>query len=336
MIDCLHMVRPDIKFPMKKNQHFPKVKIITISEDQAGQRIDNFLLARLKGVPKSRIYRSIRKGEVRVNKGRIKAVYKLKSSDAVRIPPIRISKATELLPPTLQLQSLIADSILFEDGDLLVLNKPSGLAVHVGTGVKAGLIEVLRYMYPQQNYLELVHRLDKGTSGCIMLAKNARALRFLSQEFRTGRVSKIYHAVVMGRWPQSVTEVNAALLKNKPRSGERFVRLAENGKTALTRFTILKSLGTATLIEARPMTGRTHQIRVHAQAVGHPIMGDEKYSDAEDRKRLRKQGISRLLLHAAQLKFEHPAGEKLIEVKAPYDSQLQQAIEKLGSELHFL
>jgi 23S rRNA pseudouridine955/2504/2580 synthase len=281
----------------------------------------------LKGVPKSRIYRIIRKGELRVNKKRIKPEYKLKLGDEVRIPPIRVSSSSELPPPSTALQTLIKSSILFEDDELLIINKPSGLAVHAGTGVKAGLIEVLRFMFAEQTYLELIHRLDKGTSGCILIAKTAKALKILGQDFKTGNVNKTYHAVVKGQWPASVSKVEAPLYKNRPRSGERFVEISAVGKTALTNFAILENLAKATLIEAKPLTGRTHQIRVHAQSVGHPIMGDEKYSDEADRKLLRKLGICRLLLHAVQIEFEHPISKKRITIKAEYDAQLKQAMQ---------
>ncbi|MDT8397930.1 MAG: RluA family pseudouridine synthase [Pseudomonadales bacterium] len=307
------------------------VSFMLVDINQVGQRLDNFLMSRLKGVPKSRIYRIIRKGEIRVNKKRVKPEHRLQQGDSVRIPPIRMAAANEVTAPSAQLLALVGASILYQDESLLILNKPSGLPVHAGTGVKTGLIEVLRYLYPENPDLELVHRLDKGTSGCIMVAKSGMALRFLNQELKAARISKVYHALVHGHWPRHISEVNAALYKNLPRSGERFVEVSDFGKSALTRFRILEELPDFTLMEARPVTGRTHQIRVHAQLIGHPILGDEKYGDPAVNARLKKQGISRLCLHAAELRLKHPLSGDNIEVRAPYDLQLENALAIAGS-----
>jgi 23S rRNA pseudouridine955/2504/2580 synthase len=311
---------------MSNEMASPAVHFLSIDENQAGQRIDNFLLARLKGVPKSRIYRIIRKGEVRVNKKKVKPEYKLQTSDLVRVPPVRVAESKALVPPSKQLEDLIKGSILYEDEDLLILNKPSGLPVHAGTGVKIGLIEALRYIFSSEPSLELAHRLDKGTSGCIMVAKHSKALRALNLALKQGEVSKTYHAVVFGQWPKTVTEVSAPLYKNQPRSGERFVEVSQEGKAALTRFSILQEFKEFTLIEAKPVTGRTHQIRVHAQYVGHSISGDEKYSEASLNSTLKSKGLGRLCLHAAQLRLQHPMTNKALEVRAPYDEQLEKVM----------
>lgn len=297
-----------------------------VQEEQEGQRLDNYLLSRLKGVPKSRIYRLIRKGEVRVNKKRVKPEYKLKTADLVRIPPIRIAQRAQQQAPTEALQSLISRSILYEDADLLVLNKLSGLPVHGGTGVKTGLIEALRSMQPEQKFLELAHRLDKGTSGCLLVARHPKALKLLSEQFKTGRINKTYHALVQSNWPVHVGEINAALQRQEPQGGERFVTVSKEGKKALTRFRILETFPGATLVEACPQTGRTHQIRVHAQLAGHPIIGDEKYSEPAPRKAFSKQGIKGLCLHAVELSFVHPLGGDTVTVKAPYDDDFDTAL----------
>lgn len=300
-----------------------------VREEQEGQRLDNFLVSRLKGVPKSRIYRLIRKGEVRVNKKRVKPEYKLKTADLVRIPPIRIAERAARQAPSEDLQALINNSVLHEDADLLVLNKLSGLPVHGGTGVKTGLIEALRSMKPEESDLELAHRLDKGTSGCLLIAKHPKALKLLSEQFKTGHINKTYHALVQGSWPAHLGEINAALQRQEPQGGERFVSVSKEGKHALTRFRILEKLPDATLVEACPVTGRTHQIRVHAQLAGYPIIGDEKYSEPAPRKAFSRQGIKRLCLHAAVLSFVHPVSGDRLTVKAPYDSQFEAAIRVL-------
>lgn len=301
-----------------------------VGENQAGQRLDNFLLSRLKGVPKSRIYRIIRKGEVRVNKKREKPDYKLGRGDIVRIPPVRLAEPQTQIPPTAALTDLLAASVLYSDDDLLIINKPAGLPVHGGTGVKTGLIEALRHMYPDLDGLELVHRLDKGTSGCLLLTKNGRTLKALSAQFKNGRVNKTYHALVEGAWPAEMAEVSAPLQRQQPQGGERFVAVSREGKSALTRFSILDSFPAATLVQANPVTGRTHQIRVHAQLAGHPVIGDEKYSELASRKQFARYGIRRLCLHAAELGFTHPQTGKRLTFKAPYDEQFEQALRILA------
>lgn len=300
-----------------------------VSQEQEGQRLDNFLLSRLKGVPKSRIYRIIRKGEVRVNKKREKPEYKLKTGDIVRIPPVRVAAPKEQIPPSAALQELLSESVLYQDEHILVLNKPAGLAVHAGTGVKTGLIEALRHMYPELASLELVHRLDKGTSGCLLLAKNSKSLKLLSAQFKAGETKKIYHALVQGKWSPQQTEIDAPLLRQQEKNGERFVVVSPEGKSARTLFSALEEFHHATLVEASPLTGRTHQIRVHASFANCPIIGDEKYSEDAARQAFARQGIKRLCLHAASLTFVHPETSQSMTLTAPPERQFDAALKVL-------
>lgn len=282
------------------------VQVLVVGEEAAGQRIDNYLLKLLKGVPKSRIYRLLRKGEVRVNKGRIKPEYKLMDGDSVRVPPIRVAERTapEDVFVSDGLSRQLQGAILFEDDRLLIINKPSGLAVHGGSGVSVGLIEALRRIRPDERFLELVHRLDRDTSGCVMLAKKRSTLKTLHGLLRGNGVDKRYLALVEGRWSSRKVQVKLPLEKNVLQSGERMVRVNPDGKYALTRFEVVQRFPGATLVEARPVTGRTHQIRVHCQAAGHPIIGDDKYGRDEVNEQFRKEGVQRLFLHAHSLGFE--------------------------------
>lgn len=306
-----------------------KVKFVEIPPDREGQRIDNFLSSQLKGVPKSRIYRILRKGEVRVNKSRVKPEYKLKAGDQVRIPPVRVAEAKEAPKPSQQLSDLIEASILYEDKKLLIINKPSGLAVHGGSGINLGLIETLRQIRPQEQFLELVHRLDRDTSGCIMVAKRRSMLRYLHEQLREGRVQKFYHALVEGRWPNRRKEVNAPLKKNELRSGERIVRVDEDGKDSRTKFRVLERFIDCTLVEAKPITGRTHQIRVHAQYAGHGLVGDPKYGSDDFNRLMKERGFNRLFLHAAALEVRLPDSEKALFIEAPLDPRLHDAMARL-------
>ncbi|MDQ2075668.1 23S rRNA pseudouridine(955/2504/2580) synthase RluC [Marinimicrobium sp. ABcell2] len=311
-----------------------QVQWLTISEDQAGQRVDNFLMARLKGVPKARVYNILRKGEVRVNKGRIKPDYRLQPGDLVRIPPVRVAQRTPPGKPSDQLLRLLENSILFENEGLLVINKPPGLAVHGGSGVSLGLIEALRLMRPEASYLELVHRLDRDTSGCIMVAKKRSTLRHLQAALRNKGVSgvrKVYQALVLGQWPARRHRVDVPLLKLELNSGkERIVKVHPEGKPSLTEFRVLRAYGDCTLVEARPITGRTHQIRVHAQYAGHSLAGDEKYGDDDANDRLRKVGVKRLFLHATELGFYLPGESELTVVSASLSDDLAAALVKLS------
>jgi 23S rRNA pseudouridine955/2504/2580 synthase len=311
-----------------ENLHRPVVQWLDISAEQAGQRIDNFLLRFLKGVPKSRVYRLLRKGEVRVNKGRIKPEYRLKSGDQVRIPPLRVSESKPASPSRHSVQQL-ADAILYEDERLLVLDKPAGMAVHGGSGLSYGVIEALRVLRPQAPYLELVHRLDRDTSGCLLIAKRRSELRMLHELLRAGKVDKRYLLLVQGDWSQGPYRVNAALKKNLLRGGERMVRVDEDGKTALTQFRFLSSYGGASLMEAELKTGRTHQIRVHAAHMGHRLAGDDKYGDADFNRRMRNLGLKRLFLHAHTVAFEDHERQRNMHVSAPLSTDLRKLIQQL-------
>ncbi len=305
------------------------VKFVSISADQAGQRIDNFLLARLKGAPKSLIYRILRKGEVRVNKGRIKPPYKLQAGDEVRIPPIRLADKSAPTPSGSSLE-VIAESILYEDKRLLVLNKPSGFAVHGGSGLSYGIIEALRALYPKAPYLELVHRLDRDTSGCLLIAKKRSMLRHLHEQLREHRLRKHYLALVQGLWQGGKRTINAPLRKNTLRSGERVVRVDDSGKAAISHFKPLNTSDVASLLEVDLETGRTHQIRVHAAHSGHPIAGDQKYGDDNFNQSMRGYGLKRLFLHASKISFRlSPESEETMEIEAPLATALQTTLKKL-------
>ncbi|MBL4567627.1 MAG: 23S rRNA pseudouridine(955/2504/2580) synthase RluC [Porticoccus sp.] len=308
----------------------PSVYFVEVTSDYAGQRVDNFLLARLKGVPKSRIYRIIRKGEVRVNRSRVKPEYKLVEGDQVRIPPVRVAEREAPIAPGQKLQELLEDSIIYEDGLLLVINKPSGLAVHGGSGVSLGLIEAFRATRPKQPFLELVHRLDRETSGCLIIAKKRSALRFLQDEMRARRVVKVYQALTSGRWPRGMKRIDMPLLKSELKSGERIVRVNPEGKRSVTHFSVLQRFNNATLVEVTLETGRTHQIRVHAQYAGCPLAGDEKYGDDQYNRNIKTLGLKRMFLHAMKLQFNSPSGEK-IRVEAPIPKELSQILTKLES-----
>ena len=269
----------------------PNVQFLTISDDEAGQRIDNYLLSKLKGVPKSLIYRVVRKGEVRINKGRIKPEYKLQAGDVLRIPPVRISeKEQPQISNKLNKVNRLENQIIFEDDYLLAINKPSGIAVHGGSGLSFGVIEALRALRPEARFLELVHRLDRDTSGILLIAKKRSVLRHLHEQLRIKTIQKDYLALVRGQWQSHCKVVQAPLLKNELSGGERIVRVSEQGKPSETRFSIEERYIAATLIKASPITGRTHQIRVHTQYAGHPIALDDKYGDAEFDRQMRELG----------------------------------------------
>ena len=297
-----------------------------VTDAHAGQRIDNFLLRELKGVPKSRVYRLLRKGEVRVNKSRIKAEYRLREGDVVRIPPVRVASGSAAAPVPEGLQQRLEEAVLYEDERLLVVDKPSGLAVHGGSGINLGLIETLRRMRPQARFLELVHRLDRDTSGCVMIAKKRSMLRFLHEQLRNGTIDKRYLALVAGRWPRRRTAVKAPLQKNVLQSGERMVHVSEEGKPSLTEFTVVECFPGATLVEAKPVTGRTHQIRVHARHAGHPLLGDDKYRDEVSEQLTREKGLRRLFLHAASLHIPMPDDAPALDIEAPLSDDLLEVL----------
>ena len=307
----------------------PSVVMVTVTDDQAGQRLDNFLMTRLKGVPKSAVYRMIRKGEVRVNKGRAKPEHKLDVGDVVRVPPARTKPVAETAPFIGDgLKSQLEGAILYEDDGLVVLNKPSGLAVHGGSGVSLGVIEALRQMRPSQRFLELVHRLDRDTSGCLMIAKKRSVLKKLHDDLRVGNMQKTYLALLWGRWNGLEHRVEAPLRKFHLASGERVVRVSTEGKPSLTLFRQLELFENATLVEAKPITGRTHQIRVHAQHAGHPIAGDDKYLHREQAVYFEDKGLKRLFLHAASLELQNLEGHKQV-FSAPLPQELELILNRL-------
>jgi len=306
----------------------PKVQWIEITEENSGQRIDNFLITRLKGVPKTRIYRIIRKGEVRVNKGRIDNKYRLKEGDSVRIPPVRVAvreNKVELLPT---LKHSLEYGILYEDDVLIVLNKPSGFAVHGGSGISSGVIEALRMLRPDARFLELAHRLDKDTSGCLLVAKKRSTLKGLHDLFRNNEVKKTYLALLAGQWNRKKLLVTAPLLRNTGKGGERYVKVSQAGKFAETSFRRIHKYKDLTLVEASPKTGRTHQIRVHAAWLGHPIVGDSRYGDDELNRKLKRRGYKRLFLHAKQLEFIHPVTGETMSFEASLAPELENQLNK--------
>ncbi|MEY3191272.1 MAG: hypothetical protein RIS10_1389 [Pseudomonadota bacterium] len=300
----------------------PQVIYVEINEDNCDQRLDNFLISRLKGVPKSRIYRLVRKGEVRVNKGRVDIKYRLAAGDVVRIPPIRVAERSEESFVPKGLQAALQQGILFEDDGFMVINKPAGFAVHGGSGVSSGIIEGLRLIRPEARFLELVHRLDKDTSGCLLIAKKRSALRKLQEFFRNSEIKKTYQALLAGQWDRKKLIVTAPLLKNISKGGERIVVISKAGKAAETLFTRIKLFRNATLVEASPKTGRTHQIRVHAASLGHAIVGDDRYGIDEINKLFKNKGYKRMFLHAETLQFKHPVTDEKMTISAPLPLQL--------------
>lgn len=309
-----------------------KVKYCTISQDEEGQRIDNYLMAKLKGVPKSRIYRILRKGEVRVNKKRTSAHYKLQADDVVRIPPVVMDEKAKTIAPSQQTQDLLKDRILYEDENVLIINKPCGMSVHAGSTVRVGVIEALRHLYPKLPALELAHRLDSETSGCLILAKKKKILRELHELLRTGEVEKIYCTLTMGKWKRHERVVDVSLHKEYRDGGKHVVKVAKDGKSALTEFRTLGEFAGASLMEVKLFTGRTHQIRVHAAHQGHPIAGDDRYGDPEFNRLVRSKGLKRMFLHAKTISFTLPSTNKQIKVTAPLDGELEAAINAFRGE----
>ena len=307
-------------------QRDTKVEWRTVLPEEAGQRLDNFLQRVRGGVPKTRIYRAIRKGEVRVNKGRVKPDTRLEAGVSIRIPPLRVPEKAEAAGAA-GWRARLRDAVVREESTLLVINKPPGLAVHGGSGISVGLIETLRAMYDTDRYLELVHRLDRDTSGLLLVARRASTLRSLHGLLRSNGVDKRYLCLVSGRWPAHLKRVDAPLEKFALPSGERRVKVAAAGRQSLTTFRVVTRWSGATLVEAKPVTGRTHQIRVHCQHAGFPILGDAKYSDEAAIRLAAKIGLKRLFLHAASLNFR--LEEQNYSLEAPLPKELQRLIESL-------
>jgi 23S rRNA pseudouridine955/2504/2580 synthase len=312
--------------PPPKGSRQSGVRKVRIDSEQAGQRIDNFLRRELPGLPKSRLYRIIRRGEVRVNGGRIKVEYRLAAGDEVRIPPARVNDGPGEAPPG-KVASL-ENRILFEDKRILVINKPSGVAVHGGSGISHGVIELLRESRPEIRDLSLVHRLDRDTSGCLVLAKRRSALRELHGRFREGTVEKNYLALVTGDWQLGEQLVDAPLLVQHRKNGERHVVVSDGGKEARTLFRLSRTFGQFSLLQCQPQTGRTHQIRVHALHAGHPLAGDERYGDPEVNATARKLGLRRLFLHAQSIAFPDDSGNEL-HFTAPLPDELDRFLQKI-------
>ena len=312
---------PSLPADMQHSQ----VRKVRIDDDQAGQRIDNFLRKELPGVPKSRVYRILRKGEVRVNGGRVRAEYKLRSGDEVRVPPARVRTAGP--EPAAGAVRQIADRILFEDKLILVIDKPSGIAVHGGSGISHGVIEMLRAARPELRDLSLVHRLDKDTSGCLVLAKRRSMLRTLHQRFRDGVVEKNYLALVNGDWQFGDYTIDAPLLVTHRKNGERHVVVRKDGKQAKTRVRLSRTYGKFSLLQCQPLSGRTHQIRVHLQSLEHPIAGDDRYGDPDINKLAARHGLKRLFLHAQSIAFPDEHGNEL-HFTSPLADELQRFLDK--------
>lgn len=305
-----------------------KVSFVEITEADEGQRLDNFLFRHLKGVPKSRVYRALRHGEVRINKKRVKQHQRLALGDTVRIPPLHTLQKAPVFVGDKILQ-LVEQSIVYEDKDLLVVNKPSGLAVHGGSGLDYGLIEAVRKLRPKEQRLELVHRLDKATSGCTVISKKTSVLRYIHQQLREKKVQKTYLALVQGRWPKRKTVIKQPLLKQVVAGGERMVKVHVEGKRSETHFAIRQSYENATLIEAKPITGRTHQIRVHAQYAGFALLGDDKYQSANNAEFAKQISLPRLFLHAESISFYLPEQKKPICIRADLPQELEQVLSAL-------
>jgi len=307
-----------------------QVQIMEIGENSDGQRLDNFLLRELKGLPKSRVYRVIRKGEVRINGKRSKPESRLALGDKVRIPPVRVPTQAQPPKPSPGLSSHLLDSILFENEQFLIFNKPAGLPVHGGTGIHLGLVEALRQLKPEWNGLELAHRLDRDTSGCMIFAKAPLFLRDIHKQLKQKTVSKTYLALVYGYWPNSLVTVDAPLLKNHLQSGERMVKVDQSGKTSETQFEVIERFGReATLLKAMPITGRTHQIRVHCQYKGHAILGDDKYSSSVQAKS--QPSATRLCLHAEKIEFQVAERGDSVQFEAPLSDYLAGQLNLLRS-----
>jgi len=296
-----------------------KVRWIDVTEDDAGQRIDNYLLARLKGVPKSHIYRIVRSGEVRINSKRVEASQKVAPGDRIRVPPVRVAERGEAQPaPHFKLP------ILFEDDFLVAIDKPAGLAVHGGSGIAHGVIESLRSMRPDARFLELVHRLDRETSGVLLVAKKRSALTALHEKLRERDMDKRYLVGVAGRFRNEKQRVKLALAKRDAPDGGKRVSVSETGQEAETVFRLRERRDDMSLLEAELLTGRTHQIRVHLAHIGHPVLADDRYGDFELNRALRKRGLKRMFLHAARLEFLHPSTEEKLVIESPLPADLSR------------
>jgi 23S rRNA pseudouridine955/2504/2580 synthase len=313
---------------VERNNASPGVRLVTVADERDGQRIDNFLSSQLKGVPKSLVYRLLRTGQVRINGKRAKPDTRVSGGDEVRIPPVRVAAAGEPVRPGKSLLQRIGQSIIFEDRDFLVIDKPAGLASHGGSGLDFGAIELLRAARPGET-LELAHRLDRDTSGVLVLTRRRAALTALQQMIRDGEIVKQYLALLGGHPKSAKFDVNVPLRKSTLQGGERMVRVSDDGKPALTTFKVISSYAATSLAEVTLYTGRTHQIRVHAQYVGHPLAGDEKYGERDLNRRMRDFGLRRLFLHAAR--FEFAMNDKTYSFSAPLAPDLAGVLEAMST-----
>ena len=307
------------------------VRYVHIGDDDAGQRIDNLLLRQLRGVPRGRIYSMLRRGEVRISGRRVKPGYRLAVGDSVRLPPVHRLRAKEVPNVATGLADALEASILHEDEAMLVVDKPSGIAVHGGSGVKVALVESLRVLRPDIRNLELAHRIDRDTSGCVLLAKRRSVLRRLHDALRERTAKKRYLAIVEGAWPRHLRHVDAPLERVLARNGERFVRVSAAGKASSTRIRVMRRLEGATLLEVFPETGRTHQIRVHLAHAGHPILGDEKYASKAQREAAARRGVTRLCLHAAAIAipdWRDGHGGEMRRFEAPTPSAFDEVVHR--------
>jgi 23S rRNA pseudouridine955/2504/2580 synthase len=309
------------------------VQYVEASEGDAGQRLDNFLLRVLKGVPRTHEYRLLRKGEVRVNSRRARPDQRLEVGDRVRLPPVRRAESTGTEPartPSPSLQNLLLSAVVHEDRDLMVLNKPAGVAVHGGSGLAHGVIEALRAARPDLPELDLVHRLDRETSGCLIVAKRRAALRDLHAQLREGATEKRYLALVCGKWNLGFKRIELPLATGERRGGERHVAVRTHGQMAVSTFRPVQFFGSvASLMEVEIGTGKTHQIRVHAAHAGHPVAGDDKYGDRDCNARLRQYGLTRMFLHAASIGVNRPGTQEPLHVSAPLAPDLAAVLESL-------
>lgn len=303
------------------------VKYVTVSSEYSGQRLDNYLFRECKGVPKSRIYRAIRGGEVRINKKRCKADARLKVDDVLRIPPLRQSESNTDAQVSERLSTLIESRILIENKDYIMINKPSGIPVHGGSNVSIGLIEALRQLRPRLKFLELVHRLDRETSGCLLIAKKRSILVMLQDWFRARTIKKRYWVLVKGQWGEGEKRCDFPLIKNQLENGERIVKVHRDGKPSVTVFRLLQQFEGCALLQATLKTGRTHQIRVHLQALGYPIAGDTKYGDRDFNKMMRNKGLTRLFLQCMELSYRDH--ERLFGACTFLDDDLKSALQKI-------
>jgi len=322
-------MKSELADPARRPGRKSPVSLHTITADEAGQRIDNFLMRHFKAVPRSRVYRLLRKGEVRVNRKRVDAEYRIAAGDEVRLPPVRIDSGDEPGRPSSSLTELIERAVIYQDKHLLVLDKPAGVAVHGGSGMSFGVIEALRASRPRET-LELVHRLDRDTSGCLAIARDRATLTALHALIRQSGMHKTYLALVSGNWQLGTKRIDAPLATDNRQHGERHVRVAAAGKDSVSIFKPVQFFGNfATLMEVDIPTGRTHQIRVHAAFAGHPLLGDDKYGDRERNAELKRHGLKRTFLHAQSIAFDWPGSGVPFHVSAPLPAELAAVLDAI-------